>query len=158
MAARSNAATESAERELVITRSFDAPRSLVFKAWTDPEHMAHWFGPRGFKSTVLKMDSRPGGAYRIYMRGPEGDDHWTQGIYREFVEPERLVSTFVWTDAEGNPNSPETVLTLTFEDHDQKTRLTLHQAVFESVASCDSHRSGWSSSMERLTEYLATAQ
>jgi uncharacterized protein YndB with AHSA1/START domain len=157
MAARSNAATELAERELVITRTFDAPRSLVFKAWTDPQHMVQWFGPRGFKSTVINMDPRPGGTYRFHMRGPDGDDHWQQGAYRELVEPQRLVSTFVWTDAQGKPNGPETLLTVTFEEHGEKTRLTLHQAVFESVTSRDEHGRGWSSSMERLTEYLAAA-
>jgi len=81
MAARSNA-VESAERVLVLTRLFDAPRSLVFKAWTEPEHLARWWGPRGFTSTIIANDVRPGGAYRFHMRGPEGDDHWLQGVYR----------------------------------------------------------------------------
>ena len=67
--------TEPAERVLVIERVFDAPRSLVFKAWTEPEHMVQWFGPRGFTSTILQSELRSGGAYRIHMRGPEGDDH-----------------------------------------------------------------------------------
>jgi uncharacterized protein YndB with AHSA1/START domain len=87
MTAENSAATQMAERELVIERIFDAPRRLVFKAWTDPEHMVHWFGPRGFTSTILKNELRPGGSYRIHMRGPDGDDHWTQGVYREIVEP-----------------------------------------------------------------------
>jgi uncharacterized protein YndB with AHSA1/START domain len=82
MDTRNSAATESDDRVLVITRIFDAPRDLVFKCWTDPEHMAKWHGPKGFTSTVLKNDLRPGGAYRIHMRGPDGDDHWTQGVFR----------------------------------------------------------------------------
>jgi uncharacterized protein YndB with AHSA1/START domain len=158
MGARSNlAVTEPADRVLVITRIFDAPRDLVFKCWTDPEHMAKWFGPKGFTSTVLKNDPRPGGAYRIHMRGPGGDDHWTQGIFREIVPPERLVMTGSWADAEGNPTRPETVLTLTFEEVDGKTKLTLHNAIFESVTARDAHRGGWNSSLDRLAEYLATA-
>jgi uncharacterized protein YndB with AHSA1/START domain len=156
MAARSNVAAESAERELVITRIFDAHRSLVFKAWTEPEHLVHWWGPRGFTSTIIANDVRPGGTYRVHMRGPEGDDHWSQGVYREVVEPERLVLAGAWTDANGKPTSPETLLTVTFEEHEGKTKLTLHQAVFESVTARDAHRGGWTSSLDCLAEYLAT--
>ena len=116
MAAGSNLATEPANLVLVITRIFDAPRELVFKAWTDPEHLVRWMGPRGFRSTVLRSELRPGGAYRIHMLGPEGDDHWTQGVFREIVEPERLVMAGSWADAQGNPTSPETLLTITFEE------------------------------------------
>lgn len=157
MTAENSAATQMAERELVIERIFDASRRLVFKAWTDPEHMVHWFGPRGFTSTILKNELRPGGSYRIHMRGPDGDDHWTQGVYREIVEPQRLVMAGSWADSEGNPTRPETILTLTFEEHDGKTKLTLRQAIFESVTARDAHKGGWTSSLDRLTEYLATA-
>jgi uncharacterized protein YndB with AHSA1/START domain len=152
----SNPVTEPADRVLVITRIFDAPRELVFKAWTDPRHLVHWMGPRGFRSTVLHSDLRAGGAYRIHMRGPEGDDHWTQGVFREIVEPERLVMVGSWADANGNPVSPETVLTITLEEEGSKTRLTLHQAIFESITARDGHRGGWDSSLDRLAEYLAT--
>jgi uncharacterized protein YndB with AHSA1/START domain len=157
MDARNSTSTEPAERVLVIERIFDAPSSLVFKAWTEPEHMVQWFGPRGFTSTILQSELRSGGAYRIHMRGPEGDDHWTQGIFREIVEPERLVMSGNWADSAGNPTSPETILTLTFQEHEGKTKLTLHQAVFESVTARDAHRGGWSSSLDRLAEYLAKA-
>jgi uncharacterized protein YndB with AHSA1/START domain len=156
MAASGNPVMETADRVLVITRIFDAPRELVFKAWTDADHLVRWMGPRGFKSTVIHSDARPGGAYRIHMLGPEGDDHWTQGIFREIVEPERLVMSGGWADAQGNPTSPETLLTLTFEEHAGKTKLTLHQAVFESLTARDAHRGGWNSSLDRLAEYLAT--
>lgn len=158
MNAESNLATEPADRVLVITRIFDAPRSLVFKAWTESEHMARWFGPRGFTSTVLRNELRPGGAYRIYMRDPDGDDHWTQGVYREVIPPERLVMVGSWADAHGNPTRPETTLTLLFEEHGNKTKLTLHNAVFESVTARDLHQGGWNSSLDCLAEYLATAK
>jgi uncharacterized protein YndB with AHSA1/START domain len=158
---RENMATQSSvaepsDRVLIISRIFDAPRELVFKAWTDPKHLVHWMGPRGFKSTVVHSELREGGAYRIHMRGPEGDDHWTQGVFREILPPRRLVMAGSWADAQGNATSPETLLTLTFEEHEGKTRLTLHQSIFESVTARDEHRGGWSSSLDRLGEYLAT--
>ena len=157
MGAAVNLATEPADRVLKIERVFDAPRSLVFKAWTEPEHITKWWGPRGFKSTVLKSDLRPGGAYRIHMLGPDGD-HWSQGVYREVVPPERLVMVGSWADAQGNPTRPETTLTLLFEDVGGKTRLTLHNAIFESTTARDMHNSGWSSSLDCLAEYLATVR
>jgi uncharacterized protein YndB with AHSA1/START domain len=90
------------------------------------------------------------------MRSPDGTDHWVQGVYREIVEPERLVFTWAWDDAEGNPGH-ETVVTVRFASHGAKTKLTLHQAVFESVKARDAHQGGWTSCFERLAEYLAKA-
>ena len=142
--------------ELVITRVFDAPRSLVFKAWTEPDRAARWWGPQGFTTLHCTMDVRIGGAFRVCMRSPDGTEYWKQGVYREVAEPERLVFTFAWEDAEGKPGH-ETVVTVTFAEHGAKTRLTLHQAVFETVAARDSHQAGWTSTMERLAGYLATA-
>ena len=149
------ARADSKELELVITRTFDAPRELVFRMWIEPEHLARWGGPRGLTFTIMKMDVRPGGAYHFNMKEGNGADHWSQGIYREIVPPERLVFTTGWTDAEGNPASPPTLLTLTFEEYEGKTRLTLHQTGFESVSSLDSHRQGYLSTLERLEGYLA---
>ena len=157
MDARNSAATEVSDRELVITRVFDAPRKLVFQAWSDPQHLARWWGPNGYTLPVCKMDFRPGGAYRYCMRSPEGTDHWIQGVYREIVEPERIVLTGSWTDADGNPTRPATTTTITFDELDGKTRLTLHTGIFESVTERDDHRGGWTASLERLAEYLATA-
>jgi uncharacterized protein YndB with AHSA1/START domain len=156
MAERSSAAAAPADPTLVITRVFDAPRNLVFKAWSDPEHLTHWMGPRGFTATIIAADLRPGGAYRFHLRGPEGDDHWLQGICREAVEPHRLVMTQAWGDAQGNPTSPETLLTLTFEEVGNRTRLTLHQEGFESVTSRDAHQGGWNSALDCLAEFLAS--
>ncbi len=157
MEAATKLVNEPADRVLVITRIFDAPRSLVFKAWTESEHMARWWGPRGFKSTVLRNELRPGGAYRIHMLGPDGD-HWTQGVYREVVPPERLVMVGSWADADGNPTRPETTVTLLLEDLGGKTKLTLHNAIFESVTARDLHNTGWSSSLDCLADYLATVR
>jgi uncharacterized protein YndB with AHSA1/START domain len=156
MDARSNAATQTEDRELVITRVFDAPRGLVFKAWTEPKRLTRWWGPRGFTTPVCEMDVRPGGAFRFGMRSPQGTDHWLRGAFREIVEPERLVCTWAWEDEKGKPGH-ETLLTVTFAEHDGKTRLTLRQAVFESVTSRDAHQDGWASGLDCLAEYLMSA-
>jgi uncharacterized protein YndB with AHSA1/START domain len=150
------AAPTAAERELRITRILDAPRSLVFQAWTEPDRAARWWGPQGFTTIRCDMDVRPGGTFRASMRSPAGTVHCRRGVYREVVEPERLVFTFAWEDAEGKPGH-ETAVTVTFADLDGKTELTLHQATFETAAARDDHRRGWTSTLERLAEYLANA-
>ena len=158
MPAQMNAASEASDRELVITRIFDAPRDLVYQAWADPDRMVKWIGPQGFSGSIIKMDARPGGSYHFYMRGPDGD-HWARGVYREIVAPERLVYTWAWADAQANATRPETLITLTFEDlGSSKTKLTLRQAVFESVTARDQHNYGWNSSFDKLAAYLAGAQ
>jgi len=158
METSSSIATETSDRELVITRVLDAPRALVFKAWTDPEMQAQWLGPRGFTSKILTSAKGVGDAYRYYMRDPEGGDHWQQGVVRELVEPERLVFTMAWANGKEEVTTPETLVTLTFEDVGGKTRLTLRQTGFETVSACDAHRSGWNSSFDKLGEYLATSR
>jgi uncharacterized protein YndB with AHSA1/START domain len=91
------------------------------------------------------------------MCSPEGVEHWKQGVYREVVEPERLGFTFAWEDAEGKPGH-ETLVTVSFAEQGAKTRLTLHQAIFETVARRDEHQRGWTSTLQRLAEYLANNQ
>jgi uncharacterized protein YndB with AHSA1/START domain len=154
MAATTDTTAIPAKRELVITRVLDAPRSLVFKVWTQPEHVVRWLGPKGFTAPSCEMDLRPGGAWRACIRSPEGTDQWMQGVYREVVEPLRLVFTFAWENDQGEPGH-QTLVTVTFADHGGKTRLTFHQAVFESIESRDSHQSGWSECFDRLENYLA---
>jgi uncharacterized protein YndB with AHSA1/START domain len=158
MSEKSDATPEvNQDRVLVITRVLDAPPAMVFRAWTEPEHLAQWFGPRGFSLTSCRIDLRPGGSYRFAMRSAEGTNHWLQGIYHAVEPPRRLVCSYSWTDADGNPTRPETMLTLTFGDEGGRTRLTLHQAVFESVTACEAHRQGWTSSLERLAEFVSAA-
>ena len=142
------------ERVLVLRRVFDAPRELVFEAWTRPEHLEQWWGPQGFTTVWHEMEVRPGGTYRFCMRSPDGTDYVKRGNYREIVPPERLVFTFAWEDSGGAPGH-ELLVTLTFADHTGKTELTLRQEVFETVETCESHRRGWTSCFERFDEYLA---
>jgi uncharacterized protein YndB with AHSA1/START domain len=154
MAITADAASLSSERELVITRIFDAPRRLVFKMWTEPEHLVHWWGPRGFTTISARMDVRPGGGWSRSMRAPDGSIIRKHGVYREIVMPERLVLTYITDDLAGNPGG-ETLVTVTFVDLDGKTRLTLHQAGFESGAARKAHHAGWTSCLERLAEHLS---
>jgi uncharacterized protein YndB with AHSA1/START domain len=167
------AQTGSDEREFVMTRIINAPRALVFKAWTDPEHMAKWWGPHHFTNPVCELDVRPGGAYRIVMRGPDGALHPAKGVYREVVEPERLVMTIdhselsdEWHDLV-NPNRDkaagkpalEALTTVTFEAAAGKTKLTIRLR-FDSTAVRDAllklgMTQGWSQSLERLEKQVA---
>ena len=154
MAITADAAALSGERELVITRIFDAPRRLVFKMWTEPEHLVRWWGPSGFTTISGRMDVRTGGVWSRSMRAPDGRVIRKHGVYREIVTPERLVFTYVTDDPVGNPG-PETLVTVTFTDLGGKTRLTLHQGGFESVVAGEAHHGGWTSCRERLAEHLS---
>jgi uncharacterized protein YndB with AHSA1/START domain len=171
---RSDLVEPAADRELVITRVFDAPRALVFKAWTDPKHMARWWGPHNFTNPICEMDVRPGGAFRIVMRGPEGSLHPAIGTFCEIVEPERIVLIInhsqlsdEWHDmvnpgrdrAAGKPPL-EAVNTVTFEDQGGKTKLTIRLR-FDSAAVLSAllkigMNQGWSQSLERLETLLKT--
>ena len=163
----------TAEPLFVISRTFDAPRTLVWEAWTDSAHMAQWWGPRAFTNPTCELDVRPGGAYKIVMRGPDGTEYPITGVYREVVKPERLVMTMdcsghpaAWHDMvkpdrrndETNP-AGELLTTVTFEELDGQTKLTV-QTRFGSVAIRDAMlkmgmTEGWSQSLDRLTELLA---
>jgi uncharacterized protein YndB with AHSA1/START domain len=147
------AASSSADRELMVSRLIDAPRALVFRAWTQPEHIARWWGPQGYTTIFCDMDIRVGGRYRFGMRSPEGTEHWKVGVFREIVEPERIVFTFAW-EAPDHTLGHELLTTVTFADHDGQTLLTLQQAVFESTEGRDSHVRGWTSCLERFADYM----
>jgi uncharacterized protein YndB with AHSA1/START domain len=153
-----NPVVKPADREIVITRVFDAPRGLVFRAWTDPKHVARWWGPDGFTNPVCELDLRPGGAIRIDMRGPDGTVYPMAGAYREIVEPERLVFVSAALDAEGT-SLFEVLTTVTFAERGGKTALTLQAKVIRASAGAapylEGMEAGWTQSLERLAGYLA---
>jgi uncharacterized protein YndB with AHSA1/START domain len=149
-------ADSATKPELIISRVFDAPLALVFKAWTQPDKAARWWGPQGFVTLSCAMDVRPGGALRISARSPEGTIHTKRGVYREVAEPNRLVFTYAWEDDQGVPGH-EMLVTVSFAEHGTGTKLTLHQTMFESVEARDSHNLGWTSCMQRFANYLASA-
>ena len=144
--------------ELVLTRIFDAPRELVFKAWTDPKIVAQWWGPHRFTNPVCELDARPGGAIRIHMRGPDGTVYPMTGTYQEIVEPERIVFTSAALDAAGNPMF-ELLTTVTFAEQAGKTKQILRTRVIKSTPEAPRYlagmEAGWTQSLERLTAYLA---
>jgi uncharacterized protein YndB with AHSA1/START domain len=143
----------SAEHELVIRRTFDAPRELVFRAWTEPQLLAQWSCPRGFTFTENRGELRVGGAFSATMRSPEGTEHRLRGVYREIVPPERLVLTHFWVDERGSAG-PETLVTVTLTEHDGRTEMMFHQGIFASVAAREGHEQGWQNCFERLAELL----
>ena len=150
------AVSTSTDRELLVSRLIDAPRELVFRAWTQPEHIARWWGPQGYTTIFCDMDIRVGGKYRFGMRSPEGTEHWKVGVFSEIVEPERVVFTFAWEASDGSLG-PELLTTVTFADQDGKTMLTLRQAGFESTERRDDHLHGWTSCLERFAGYMKGA-
>lgn len=149
-----------ADRPLVITRVFDAPRRLVFQAWTDPRHLAAWWGPHGFTNPVCEADARSGGAILIHMRGPDGTVYPMTGTFRDVVEPERLVFLSAVHDARGDPIF-EVLNTVTFAEHDGKTTLTVEARVVRKTAGADQYlkgmKAGWTQSLERLDAQVAKA-
>jgi uncharacterized protein YndB with AHSA1/START domain len=158
-------AKKAVDRELVITRIFDAPRELVFKAWTEPERFKLWWGPKGFTTPFCKIDLRLGGVIHFCMRSPDGRDYWCKGVFQEIVEPERIVFTDYFSDEAGNrvppadygmpPELPsETLVTVTFADQEGKTKLTMRQSILEPVAKSIGAVQGWSESFDRLAGLL----
>jgi uncharacterized protein YndB with AHSA1/START domain len=153
-----NATQVLAEREITITRVFDAPRALVFKAWTGAKVLAQWWGPKGFTNPVCEIDPRVGGALRIHMRAPDGSIYPMKGEIREIVPPERLTFTNIAVDEAGN-HIIEGFTTVTFADENGKTRLTLQtrgSAIVEkAVAYLQGMEMGWTMSIDKLQALLA---
>jgi uncharacterized protein YndB with AHSA1/START domain len=142
-----------AEPELVIMRVFNAPRDLVWKAWTDPKLAVQWWGPKHHPATQLEMDVRPGGLWTGQLRSEaDGSILTHRGVFREIVAPERLVFTFAW-DEEGE-RGLETLVTITFADQSGKTLMTFRQIPFQSAEERDGHKGGWTSTFDRFDEQL----
>lgn len=166
--ASSNAATNIGKQVLVITRIFDAQRELVWKAWTEPERVKRWWGPKDFTAPFIKIDLRVGGEYLYCMRSPEGKDYWSTGVYREIVPLTQIVSTDSFADEKENVVPAtyygmsgdwplELLITVTFEEYDGKTKLTLKHSGIAGISATDhdNMQQGWNESFDRLAEYLA---
>lgn len=145
---------DAAALEVVLTRHFDAPRDLVFRAWSDPAMLARWWGPMGFTNPRCDSDFRPGGALRIDMRGPGGEIYPMEGAYEEVVAPECIVFTAAALDAEGRPHF-RVRNTISFAEEGGGTLLTVQARVLETYSEAAAGylagmRMGWTQSLERL--------
>ena len=147
------------QREIVITRVLDAPRDLVFKAWTDPQHLARWWGPHYFTIPVCTVDLRLGGALLVHVQGPDGVVYPMKGVFREIVVPERLVFSATAVMDEAGNLGLEAINTITFSERESKTELTVRIAVVcpktspaDALAGMEE---GWNESLDKLTELLA---
>ena len=144
------------DREVVITRVVDAPRRLVFDAWTKPEHVPHWLtGPEGWTMPVCEIDLRVGGKWRFLLRGPDGAEMQLTGVYKEITPPSKLVSTSSW----GAP-WPDTLDTLTLSEENGKTTIT-QSILYPSKAARDAAletgmKEGMAIGLDRLERYLRT--
>ena len=154
-------------RTLRIERRFDAPRELVFDAWTRPEYLMQWYAPHGCTVHIAKLDARPGGRFHFCIRNPSFGDCWCVGAYREIVRPERIVYTLATADSEGNEIEPvqaghdprwprETLVRITFEAVRGGTKLTLEQSVSEALAKHTGAHPSWLQMLDRLDALLAT--
>ena len=161
------------ERELVIMRVFDAPRELVWKAWTERERLMQWFGPKGFTMRTATLDLRPGGVFHYCLQSPDGQDVCGKFVYREIVAPERIVLVNSFSDEKGNltrhPMSPtwplEMLSTTTFAEHEGETTITVRWVPLNATeaerktfdTSHESMQIGRTGTFDQLAEYLANA-
>jgi uncharacterized protein YndB with AHSA1/START domain len=157
----------SSTERMVITRVFDAPRELVWRAWTDPQYVMQWWGPKGFTSPVCKIDFRVGGKFLCCMRTPDGQDFWNAGEYHEIVPLEKIVSSMYFSDAEGNKVEPEAYGieheaiegaydVTTFEDFgDGQTKLTFIGNETEENAINSGQVEGWKQILDKVAAVIA---
>jgi uncharacterized protein YndB with AHSA1/START domain len=142
--------------DLEIIRTFDAPRELVFRAWTEGEHLKVWSCPSLFTLISAENDARPGGQFRCRMRSPQGDDHVVHGVYREVTPPRRLVFTHAW---EGDAaHHPETLVSVDLHEEGGKTKMIFRQTGFSSIESRDGHQAGWGEAFDNLAAHLGRSQ
>lgn len=145
----SPAAKPTPDEVLAFTRMFEAPRALVFKVWSSPEHVVRWYGPEGYALQSCDLDFRVGGAWRFCMSNGPGHAHWIHGVYREISEPSRLSFTYI-NEYDGH----EMLVTMDFVDRGERTEMHFRQAAFLSVAARDDHGWGWNSTIDLLAAYL----
>jgi uncharacterized protein YndB with AHSA1/START domain len=153
------------KKDLIITRIFDAPRGLVWKAWTEPDRVKKWWGPKFFTAPVLNMDLHVGGKYLSCMRGPDNKDYWSTGVFREIIPMKRLIYTDSFADEKGKkvPAShygmsgdwpSELLVTVTFDDIGGKTKMTLEHAGLPAGQMSDLARVGWNESFDKLADSI----
>ena len=138
------------ETLIYLTRTFPAPREKVFRAWTEPEILKKWWGPRGAWTPVVEIDLRVGGKYRFGMQFPNREILYVNGIYREVRPPERLVFTWRWEKVD--MNFGESQVTLEFHERGSVTEVTLRHENLPTAEVCEIHRQGWSDFFDKFAE------
>jgi uncharacterized protein YndB with AHSA1/START domain len=144
------ATSDSSARELRLSRVFDAPRRLVFEAWSKPEHLSRWFAPRPLTISRCELDLRAGGAFRLVMRTPDGIEFPMDTTFREVVPQERIVFAGVIH------GGVEVVTTVTFVEHDGKTTMNVHQTFSTESDATRGAPQGWAATLDQLGEFVAT--
>lgn len=148
--------------ELVLTRLIDAPRELVYRAWTEPAHLAQWWGPRGFTNPVCEIDLRPGGAILIHMQAPDGSVFPMKGTFKEIVPPERLVFVSSALEDENGIPALEARNTILFEDAGGKTKLIVIDQVTRvtpaAAFAIAGMEQGWGETLDKLVEFIASTE
>lgn len=153
------------KNELVITRVFGAPPERIWKAWTDPREAKKWWGPKGFTTPFFSLDLRVGGIFRYCMRSPEGKDYWGTGVVREIVPKKRIVYTDSFSDEKGNvvpatyygmgADLPrEMLVTLTLDEENGRTKVTLRHAGMPQGPDLDGAKQGWNEMFDKLVKHL----
>ena len=154
--------TLDGDRDMVMTRTFDAPRELVFRAYTEPDRLMQWWGPREWPLAVCKVDLRPGGIWHYCMKGPAGEEAWGRADYKEIEPPKRLVFADAFSDPDANRIPPESQVTIEFEDMGGKTRInsrtTFASAEQRAEVMGMGLIEGMTETLDRLDEHLAAAQ
>lgn len=140
-------------RSLHLSRHFDTPPEAVFRAWTDPDALAQWMGPRNVNARDVSVDLRVGGRYSLVMDGEDGGEYPLSGEYREITPPKRLVFTFMW--GHGDLEGVEMLVTLDLKAERGGTRLTLTQEKLPSETARERHTEGWNGAFDCLAEHLA---
>ena len=162
---------DPSDPEFVLSRTFDAPRDLVFRAWTELPALQQWFGVKGMETHSCALDLRPGGRFLYGMRGPEGEGMWARWIFREIVRPSKLVFILSFSDPEGGITRPpfpanwphEMLNTLTFEEKGGRTTVTLRSVPINAaederknfLEGHESMRGGWGATLDQLAEFLS---
>lgn len=151
--AQTTEAASLRDDELLVIRTFDAPLSVVWRMWQDPEHLIRWWGPEGFTVTDLDHDFRPGGAWRVGMTSDAYPKSWSSGKFLEIEPNKRIVLSFAWEERAGN--TVDTTIVVTFEEANGRTTQRFHQAPFLNLEDRDGHIGGWNSLFNKEEQYAA---
>jgi uncharacterized protein YndB with AHSA1/START domain len=141
------------ETIIQLQRTFPAPREKVFRAWTEPEILKKWWGPKGVSTPVVEIDLRVGGKYRFGMQLPDEEIFYVSGVYREVQPPEKLVFTWRWERAD--MDFGESQVTIEFHEHGKGTEVTLSHENIPHAGARESHRQGWAEFFEKFAEIIA---